>query len=250
MRRKIAAGNWKMNLSFSEARDLCTAINMTKVPSGTEVILAVPAPYLYILNAITERNKSVHIAAQNLHSKEKGAFTGETSPQMLTSIGVKYVLVGHSERRQYNKETNAELKAKVDIALANRLSVIFCCGEPLAIRKKKTQDTYVAKQLKESLFHLTADQLDSIVVAYEPIWAIGTGVTASPAQAQQMHKSIRSLVSKNYNSRVAAKLPILYGGSVKPANAKDLFSRADVDGGLVGGASLKADSFTNIIKSF
>ena len=249
MRRKIAAGNWKMNLSFSEARDLCSEINNVKIPSGVEVIMAVPSPYLYVLNAIA-RNKSVSIAAQNLHSKDSGAFTGETSHKMLSSIGINYVLVGHSERRQYNKESNAELKAKVDIALANGLSVIFCCGEPLSIRKKKTQDAYVAKQLKESLFHLSAEQLASVIVAYEPIWAIGTGVTASPTQAQQMHKSIRGLVSKNYTSKVAAQLPILYGGSVKPANAQDLFSRADVDGGVVGGASLDAASFTAIIKSF
>ena len=188
-----------MNLNFLEARELCSALNNSTIPKGTEVILASPSPYLYVLNAITEKNKSISIAAQNLHSKDKGAFTGETSHQMLTSIGIKYVLVGHSERRQYNKETNAELKAKVDMALENGLSVIFCCGEPLAIRKKKTQKTYVAKQLNDSLFHLSAAQLDNVIIAYEPIWAIGTGVTASPAQAQEMHKSIRSLVKKNYN---------------------------------------------------
>ena len=250
MRRKIAAGNWKMNLNFAEARDLCSSLNNSKIPKGTEVILATPTPYLYVLNAITEKNKSINIAAQNLHTKDKGAYTGETSHQMLTSIGVRYVLVGHSERRQYNKESNAELKAKLDIALKNGISVIFCCGEPLAIRKKKTQKSYVAKQLKESLFHLSEDQLDKVIIAYEPIWAIGTGVTASPAQAQEMHKSIRALVKSNYSTKAAKKMPILYGGSVKPANAKDLFSKADVDGGLVGGASLDATSFGAIINAF
>lgn len=250
MRRKIAAGNWKMNLSFTEARELCSSINNSKIPYGVEVILAVPMPFLYILNAITEKNKFVHIASQNLHTHNKGAFTGETSHRMLSSIGIRYVLIGHSERRQYNKETNSELKLKVDTAISNGMSVIFCCGEPLAVRKKKTQKTYVAKQLKQSLFHLTENQLDKVVIAYEPIWAIGTGVTASPRQAQEMHKSIRTLVQNNYSKKAAKKMSILYGGSVKPANAQDLFSRPDVDGGLVGGASLDATSFSSIFRAF
>lgn len=250
MRKNIAAGNWKMNLTIHEARALTTAISTSSIPSKVQVILACPDPYLYLLNSLTIKKKSIHIAAQNVHQKEKGAYTGETSTKMLQSIGVNHVILGHSERREYNKETNALLKQKINHALAHGFKVIFCCGEPLKIRKSKKQEAYVRKQLVESLFHLSGSDFDNIILAYEPIWAIGTGMTASPAQAQSMHKFIRAEIAKKYNKTVADNISILYGGSVKPTNAKDIFSKPDVDGGLVGGASLKADSFKSIINAF
>ncbi len=250
MRQKIAAGNWKMNLDSQKARELVTELSNTMTPSGVEVILACPALYLDMANTLASKNRKVHIAAQNVHDKDNGAYTGEISHEMLTSIGIKYALVGHSERREYFGEKPSFLRDKVSTLVNNGFTTIFCCGEPLKVRKSKKHKSFVAKQLKDSLFHLKEDQLKSIIVAYEPIWAIGTGVTASPAQAQEMHKFIRSEIRKKYSSQTAKNLSILYGGSVKPANASQLFSKADVDGGLVGGASLNAESFKKIINSF
>jgi len=250
MRQKIAAGNWKMNLSSAEARQLTYDVCSKKIPKGVKVILACPTPYLSDIGTLAGSNSKVQVAAQNVHSADKGAFTGETSHKMLSSIGINCVVVGHSERRQYFKESNKLLKAKVDTLVKNDFTVIFCCGEPLNIRKAKKHKSYVEKQLKESLFHLNITELGKIIIAYEPIWAIGTGVTASPAQAQEMHKHIRSLIAKNYTKKAAIGISILYGGSVKPKNAKELFSKKDVDGGLVGGASLTGESFNKIIRSF
>ena len=250
MRQKIAAGNWKMNLSSSEARQLTYDICSKRIPKGVKVILGCPTPYLSVIHTLAGANSNVQVAAQNVHTADKGAFTGETSHRMLSSIGLNCVIVGHSERRQHFKESNKILKAKIDILVKNGFTVIFCCGEPLSIRKSKKHKTYVEKQLKESLFHLSSTELEKIIIAYEPIWAIGTGVTASPAQAQEMHKHIRGLIAKNYNKKAAEGTSILYGGSVKPKNAKELFSKKDVDGGLVGGASLTSESFNQIIRSF
>jgi len=250
MRQKIAAGNWKMNLSSQEARQLTYDICSKKIPKDVSVILGCPTPYLSEINTLAGSNSRVHISAQNVHSADKGALTGETSHAMLTSIGIKHVIIGHSERRQHFKETNKFLKAKVDTLVMNNFKIIFCCGEPLEIRKNRKHKSYVEKQLKDSLFHLSSSELKKVIIAYEPIWAIGTGVTASPKQAQEMHRHIRNLVSKEYSKSSANQLSILYGGSVKPQNAKELFSQKDVDGGLVGGASLKSESFNKIIRSF
>ncbi len=249
-RTKILAGNWKMNLTYSQARSLASNVEKLRVGNNTEVILGCPAPYLDAVNTLVRRNKKVFVAAQNAHHEAKGAYTGETSHQMLHSIGVGHVILGHSERRQYNKETNSLLKKKLNAMIGADMKVIFCCGEPLSIRKKKAQDKYVHKQLKDSLFHLTATQMAQITIAYEPIWAIGTGETATPSQAQSMHKHIRSLLRSQYGTKVANSVSILYGGSVKPKNAKELFGKPDVDGGLVGGASLDFLSFKKILQSF
>jgi len=249
MRKNIAAGNWKMNLSLEEGKSLFEGIKLVLV-GDILTILAVPFPYLQTLQSMCEGNSSVAIAAQNMHHKEKGAYTGEVSPSMLTSIGIKYVILGHSERREYQKEDNALLKEKVDLALAHNLIPIFCCGESLDIRKSGNHLSHVCSQLSESLFHLDADDFAKMIIAYEPIWAIGTGETASPEQAQEMHQAIRAHIAGHYNDQIAQGTSLLYGGSVKPANAKELFSQIDVDGGLVGGASLKTVDFNQIRESF
>lgn len=249
MRKQIAAGNWKMNLSFEEGQNLLQALKSSDRPSDVTTILGVPAPYLKSLQDSCD-DDSLCIAAQNIHHELKGAYTGETSINMVKSIGVKYVIIGHSERREYQKESNELLKTKVDLALEHGLSPIFCCGESLEIRKSGLQNDYVSNQLKESLFHLSAADFAKLVIAYEPIWAIGTGETASPQQAQEMHHALRSFIADTYGQDVANGISILYGGSVKPANAKEIFGQTDVDGGLVGGASLKAEDFTQIIHSF
>ena len=192
----------------------------------------------------------IKLGAQNCYPKASGAYTGETSVDMLKSVGVEYVVIGHSERRGYFEESNEFLAAKVNIVLEGGLTPIFCCGESLDIREAGTHVDFVANQLKESLFHLSAEQFSNVVIAYEPIWAIGTGVTASPEQAQDMHKELRALIATQYGEKVADETTILYGGSVKPANAATLFACPDVDGGLVGGASLKPDAFIDIINAF
>lgn len=238
-----------MNLDMAEARELCTTLSHVKLKGNIQVILGCPSPYLYHMVTLAQKNPKVLIAAQNCHNEDKGAFTGEVSHKMLSSIGVETVIIGHSERREHFKESNSFLKLKVNKLIESGFKVIFCCGEPLAIRKAKTQESYVQKQLKASLFQLSKEQLKQVVIAYEPIWAIGTGVTASPKQAQAMHKFIRSCIRSKYGNRASKDISILYGGSVKPANAKELFSKEDVDGGLVGGASLKAASFKKIIKA-
>ncbi len=249
MRKNIAAGNWKMNLSFDEGKALAEGVQSTFV-DNVLTILGVPYPYLVSANKICEGNDSVAIAAQNMHHMEKGAYTGEVSPSMLTSIGIHYVILGHSERREYQKEDNQLLKQKVDLALAHHLTPIFCCGESLDIRKSGNHISHVSNQLSESLFHLAAADFAKLIIAYEPIWAIGTGETASPAQAQEMHAALRAHIAGHYDDQIAQGCSILYGGSVKPANAKELFGQTDVDGGLVGGASLKTDDFNQIRKSF
>lgn len=246
MRRKIAAGNWKMNTTPMEGVELLRGLNKGTFPSDVEMIICAPATHLAHLAGFCD----IAIGAQNMYFEDKGAYTGEISASMIKSLGVRHVLIGHSERREYFNETDDILAKKLNKALEHELAPIFCCGEPLEIRKKGTHVDYVKSQLEKGLFHLTADEMKKIVLAYEPIWAIGTGETASPEQAQEMHEAIRSLVNAKYNADIADGLPILYGGSVKPANAKELFSKADVDGGLVGGASLNAEGFVAIANSF
>ncbi len=249
-RLKIAAGNWKMNKTFEDGMQLSRELANAQRDGEVLTILGVPSVYLKMIVDQLLHVPGLEVAAQNCHAKASGAFTGEISAPMLASLGVKYVIIGHSERRAYFSESNAELAEKVDIARENDLTPIFCCGESLEVRKSGKHLEYVANQLNESLFHLDGAALSSIIIAYEPIWAIGTGETASPEQAQEMHAYLRKAIAAQYSDTVADKIPILYGGSVKPANAKEIFSQTDVDGGLVGGASLKSESFVEIINSF
>ncbi len=251
MRKQIAAANWKMNLTLTEGEALLDAINAKphSLAPNQEAIFAVPFPYISMAQAKVGAKTNVYVAAQNCSNKLSGAYTGEVSVTMLQSMCVKYVVIGHSERREYFNESNELLAQKVDICLENKTTPIFCCGEPLEIRESATQNEYVAKQLTESLFHLTEDAISHVVIAYEPIWAIGTGKTASSDQAQEMHAFIRSQIAGKYGTSVANGISILYGGSVKSANAVEIFSQPDVDGGLVGGASLIADEFVAIINA-
>jgi triosephosphate isomerase len=250
MRKKIVAGNWKMNLTLAQGEQLINDILQAglTLKEGQEVVVATPFPYLLKAKALLKNYPGFYVAAQNCASEKSGAYTGEVSAEMLQSIGVDYVILGHSERREYFQESNAMLAKKIDQVLANGLKPIFCCGEPLEIRQAETQNDYVAKQLEESLYHLTEEQLKNVVIAYEPIWAIGTGLTASSAQAQDMHAFIRSQIANKFGREAALHTSVLYGGSAKPGNAAELFSCPDVDGGLIGGASLVAADFVAIIE--
>jgi triosephosphate isomerase (TIM) len=247
MRQQIVAGNWKMNKTLEEGLELTKEI-LEKVdkPKGL-VVIAPPLTHLKEVGKMLKVRKHFHLAAQNCHHETKGAFTGEVSADMVASVGADFVIIGHSERRQYFKEKNDILAAKVNLTLARGMRPIFCCGEPLHIREVDTHVGYVAKQLKGSLFHLHEEEFRKVVIAYEPIWAIGTGRTASSQQAQDMHQAIRVLISKKYGKSVADATPILYGGSCNAQNAPELFAQPDVDGGLIGGASLKAEDFAAII---
>lgn len=249
-RLNIAAGNWKMNKTFEDALQLSREIANAQRNEGVLTILGVPSVYLKMVVDQVLHVPGLEVAAQNCHSMPSGAFTGEISAAMLNSIGLKYVIIGHSERRQFFAESNAELAEKVNISLENELIPIFCCGESLDIRKSGKHLEYVANQLAESLFHLDETAVEKLIIAYEPIWAIGTGETASPEQAQEMHAHLRSALAGKYGDKVAESISILYGGSVKPANAEVIFSQKDVDGGLVGGASLKSEDFVQIINAF
>lgn len=251
MRLKIAAGNWKMNKGFSEGIQLIKELKEgTKAEEDSLIILGTPYIHLKEAVSLTQETSHIRIAAQNCHQEKSGAYTGEISVDMLKSIQVEYVILGHSERRQYFRETNEMLAAKVKAALAGGLTPIFCCGESLEIRNEGWHVRYVKNQLEKGLFDLEEEDFKKIIIAYEPIWAIGTGVTASPEQAQEIHKEIRSAIATQYGEKVAASTSILYGGSVKPKNAVEIFSQPDVDGGLVGGASLKAETFIPITQSF
>jgi triosephosphate isomerase (TIM) len=251
MRKQIAAANWKMNLTFQQAEKLLDDILAARIVLSSHQIVhfAVPFPYLIMTRSEVADENNYYAAAQNCYNKKSGAFTGEISAEMLRSIGIVYCVIGHSERREYFNETNAMLAEKVDLCLQHFITPLFCCGEPLSIREANTQNSYVEQQLKESLFHLPADKVKDIIIAYEPIWAIGTGKTATTEQAQEMHAYLRSVLAKQYGKEIADSISILYGGSVKANNAKELFSCPDVDGGLVGGASLVADDFIQIIKA-
>lgn len=251
MRKQIAAANWKMNMTFQQGEKLLDDILDAGVALKDHqlTIFAVPNPYLLLTRSEVEEEYNYLAAAQNCHHKKSGAYTGEVSAEMLHSLGIQYCIVGHSERREYNAESNAMLAEKMNGCLGNFITPIFCCGEPLAIREAGSQNGFVETQLRESLFHLAADKIKTIIIAYEPIWAIGTGKTASTEQAQEMHKHLRSVIAGQYGEAVANEIPILYGGSVKANNAKEIFSCPDVDGGLVGGASLVATDFIEIIKA-
>ncbi len=253
MRKKIVAGNWKMNKDLAEGLKLASEIvNMVKDEVTKDVTVIITPPFIHLtsVSRLLAENNQVLVAAQNCSEKESGAFTGEVSAAMLRSIPVQAVILGHSERRQYFGEGDELLAKKVDMALGSDLMPIFCCGEPLEIREKETHAAYVSRQLKASLFHLSEDEFAKVVIAYEPIWAIGTGKTASPEQAQQMHLHIRNVIADQYGKEVASNTTILYGGSCNPHNAQELFALDDVDGGLIGGASLKSRDFLDIIKSF
>ncbi len=251
MRKQIAAANWKMNLSQSEADTLLNELLQTEhhLAAHQEAIFAVPALYIHQALSKLAGKQNVYVAAQNCHQKSNGAYTGEISAPMFASVGVKHIVLGHSERREYFAESDALLAEKVNAVLAIDSTPIFCCGEPLDIREAGTQNSFVEAQLKNSLFHLSAEQIVKVVIAYEPIWAIGTGKTASSEQAQEIHAYIRSVFAAKYGQNIADQISILYGGSVKAANAKELFSQPDVDGGLVGGASLIATEFAAIINA-
>ena len=251
MRKQIAAANWKMNLTYQQAQQLLEDLISGKsdLSDHQQAIFSVPFPYLIMAAEKVKGIKNYFISAQNCSDKKSGAYTGEVSVEMLKSIGIEHCLVGHSERREYYNEDNQLLADKVNICLQNNITPIFCCGEPLPVREANGQNEFVEKQLEESLFHLSSDELKKVVIAYEPIWAIGTGKTASTEQAQEIHAYLRSVIAKKYGQEVADEISILYGGSVKAANAKELFSSADVDGGLVGGASLVAKEFIQIIEA-
>jgi triosephosphate isomerase len=252
MRKNIVAGNWKMNNDLAASKKLANQVaklvKKNKV-KGTKVIIAPTFVNLERIAKATKKSK-VKVAAQNMHFAESGAFTGEISPKMLKSIGVKTVILGHSERREYFGEDDALLAKKVDAALENKMDVIFCFGEVLEDRKSGKQEHVVESQIKNALFHLEAKAFDNIVLAYEPVWAIGTGETASPEQAQDMHAFIRKTVANKYGDEVANEVSILYGGSCKPGNAQEIFSKPDVDGGLIGGAALNAEDFLAIVTAF
>ncbi|MBX2887969.1 MAG: triose-phosphate isomerase [Ferruginibacter sp.] len=251
MRKKIAAANWKMNLTWQSAGDLMNAILKTdhNLKDNQLAIFAVPFPYLRAMHEKVLGKAHTFIAAQNCASTNNGAYTGEVSAEILKSVGIQYVILGHSERREYQAESNQLLTEKVNRCFEHGLIPIFCCGEPLSIRESNNQNNFVEIQLKESLFHLSKEQAAQIIIAYEPIWAIGTGKTATSAQAEEMHAHIRSVLTEKFGLDVANEIPVLYGGSVKGSNAAELFSKPNVDGGLVGGASLNADEFNLIIKS-
>lgn len=253
MRKRIIAGNWKMNKTLAEGLSLASeVVNIAndEVPSNVSVVLCTPAIHLAQVSSIVKDSKSVSLGAQNMSEHESGAYTGDISADMLKSVGVSFVILGHSERREYHHETNAQLASRVKLALAKELTPIFCCGETLETREAGNHVSFVNNQLKESLFELSNEEMSQVVIAYEPIWAIGTGVTASSDQAQEMHKGIRDSIASRFGTEVANEISILYGGSMKPDNAKELLAQPDVDGGLIGGASLKARDFIEIAKSY
>ena len=251
MRKNIVAGNWKMNLNRVEAIALVDEV-LSKLPTNnlTKVVFVPSNLYLYKIAKMCANIDKVSVASQDCSVNDKGPFTGETSASMIASCNVEYIVLGHSERRINFNEDNKLLKLKVDIALENNLSVIFCCGESLEQREKEVHFDWIKSQISESLFHLSVEEFSKIVIAYEPIWAIGTGVTASSVQAQKTHRFIRRIIAEKYNNDVAVNTSILYGGSCNPSNSVELFSQKDIDGGLIGGASLKADDFISIINSF
>ncbi len=249
MRKQIVAGNWKMNLNAAESHELIDALKAQTFNDGVHVAIA--TPYVHLAAAVDQTaGTSIDVAAQNMHQAASGAYTGEVSAAMLEGIGVKTVILGHSERRAYFHETDALLAEKVNVALDNDMHVIFCFGEELEDRKSEAHFDLVTSQLTNGLFHLNASQWANITLAYEPVWAIGTGETASPAQAQEMHAHIRAVLAAKYDDALVQSVSVLYGGSVKPANAKEIFAQTDVDGGLIGGASLKAEDFAAIVNAF
>ncbi len=250
MRKKIVAGNWKMNNDYNEGVSLFSEIvNMVRDEKKGDQIAVICAPYIH-LNSLAQLSAGVvKIGAQNCHQNESGAYTGEISAKMIKSTGSDYVIIGHSERRQYFAESNQLLAEKTKAALANNLTPIFCIGETLDERNNGSYFNIIETQLKEGVFDLSAEDFGKVVLAYEPVWAIGTGLTATPEQAQDIHAFIRSKIEAKYGMNVADDTTILYGGSCNAKNAPELFAQADIDGGLIGGASLKSRDFTDIIKA-
>ncbi len=250
MRKKIVAGNWKMNMELAEGLKLAESVDtyFRSKPSKAEVVLCTPYIHLAGVSQILKDGK-VCLGAQNCASEPSGAYTGEISPAMILSTGAGFVIIGHSERRSYYHEDNTILNKKTKLALSTGLKVIFCCGEVLGERESGKYFEVVKNQIENGLFNIPAEEMSNVVVAYEPVWAIGTGLTATPEQAQEMHQYIRGLFSKKYGKEIADNLTILYGGSCKPSNAAEIFSKPDVDGGLIGGAALKKDDFTAIVEA-
>lgn len=252
MRNNIVAGNWKMNTTpiegvalVSEVLDLIKDIDL----NHKKVVFGTPMVSITSVASVVGDTPNVHVASQNISSYNNGAYTGETSAEMLEASGATMAIIGHSERREYFNETNETLAVKVNKSLEKGIVPIYCCGEVLEDRKNETFQSVIQKQIEEGLFHLDSEGMSKVVVAYEPVWAIGTGETASPQQAQDVHQFIRGLVAHKYGAELANEMSILYGGSMKPSNAKELISMADIDGGLVGGASLNAKDFVGIIKA-
>jgi triosephosphate isomerase (TIM) len=249
MRKKIVAGNWKMNKTITDATELMVHLcnHIADFPSHVEVVVAPPSLYLTSFGLMEAQ--PIQLAAQNCCDKDQGAYTGEISAAMLHAIQVNYCIVGHSERRQFYGETNEVVKAKVDACIRNNVNPLFCCGEILSERENNTHFVTVLHQIESALWHLSVEELLKVVIAYEPVWAIGTGVTATTAQAQEMHAFIRQSLANHFGAAAADSISILYGGSVNALNSAELFAQPDVDGGLVGGASLKAKDFATIIQS-
>jgi triosephosphate isomerase len=252
MRKKVVAGNWKCNTTLQEGVELAKAVDsIVKEKGAKDVVVVLGTPFTHLTKVVESVDTNrIGISAQNCAAEPKGAFTGEVSADMVKSTGSEYVILGHSERREYYGENSEILNKKVALALENDLTPIYCCGESLDIREAGNQKEYVINQLKETIFKLSENDFKKVIVAYEPIWAIGTGKTATTEQAQEMHKDIRDAISAQFGSEVANDTSILYGGSCKPSNANELFANPDVDGGLIGGASLKAKDFIEIINAY
>ncbi len=249
MREKIVAGNWKMNLDLNEGKELLS--NLLDKHINTNVISIIAPPFIHLNTFKTMlSHTNIALAAQNCHQQDEGAFTGEVSVKMLKSVGVQYVILGHSERREYFQEDSLSISFKVNNVLKHSLKPIYCCGETLAQRQDGEHFETIRLQIEQGLFQLNELELRNCIIAYEPVWAIGTGETASPAQAQEMHAFIRNTIASRYGEITASNISILYGGSVKPSNANELFACSDIDGGLIGGASLDADSFVALTNSF
>jgi triosephosphate isomerase len=249
MRKKIVAGNWKMNTLLKEGMELARVVEKLEHEKTSDAIVIIAPPFTH-LSKVHELIDRVKLGAQDCASEPSGAYTGDISPAMLKSAGVEYVILGHSERRSYHHEENELLNKKVKLALSEGLKPIYCCGEVLAERESGRLFEVVREQLEQGLKGLSATETKQVVIAYEPVWAIGTGVVATSGQAQEMHRFIRNLLRELFNDQVAGEMPILYGGSCKASNAKELFANPDVDGGLIGGASLKAEEFMAIVNSF
>ncbi|HKJ78404.1 MAG TPA: triose-phosphate isomerase [Prolixibacteraceae bacterium] len=252
MRKKVVAGNWKLNTNVQSGVDLAKEVSkLVTNDAPNDVVVILGTPYTHLTKVVETINIArIGVAAQNCAAEESGAFTGEVSAEMVRSTGADYVILGHSERREYYGETSESLNKKLAHALKHKLIPIYCCGEPLEIREAGEQNNYVKQQLEETIFKLAPEDYKRLIIAYEPIWAIGTGRTASADQAQEMHAFIRSIIANRYGKEVADEVSILYGGSCKPGNAKELFANEDVDGGLIGGASLNAKDFLGIINGF
>lgn len=249
MRKKIVAGNWKMNTLLKDGMELAKAVETLEKEQTSDALVIIAPPYTH-LSRVKELIKNIKLSAQDCASEASGAYTGEISPAMLVSAGVEYVIIGHSERRAIFKEGNELLNKKVKLALSQGLKPIYCCGEVLEQREAGELFDVVREQLEVGLKDLSGEEIDKTVIAYEPVWAIGTGVVATPDQAQEMHKFIRGLVAEMFGEQVAENMPLLYGGSCKPSNAAELFAKPDVDGGLIGGASLKAEDFLAIVNAY